>query len=79
MGGSGGGGGTAPTPPMPMSPSPVGAQPPNPMRLNGPSPSDLLGKAGGLLGGGIGLGGQDGGSAVPTDLLMMLTQLLGNK
>lgn len=73
-------------PPMPMSPTPVSAQPPQPFTpltpprgMSGaalaPS-SNLLGKAGGLLGGGLGVPGIASGDT--QDVSSLIESLLAN-
>lgn len=64
------------------APAPAAMAPPQPNMLPNPSPkaltSNMFGRAGGLLGGGLGVPGQsEQGSPDPTDLLALIASLLG--
>jgi hypothetical protein len=77
------------TPTMPTRPTPVAGMPPSPMQAPSPSPSPvarnpamfgdraggLMGRAGGLLGGGLGVG--DTSNTEPQSILQTLVQMLG--
>lgn len=76
------------TPPQSMAPNPISAGPGAPVTpLKGPSPAELvgggqlgqgmLGSAGGLLGGGLGVPGKVGSDDENSQLLPLLMQLLG--
>lgn len=78
------GGGGMHAPSMPNHPSPVSMGLPVPNPLPSPSPralsGALFGKAGGLLGGGLGVPGQsEHGKPQSSDLLGLLASLLGRR
>ena len=82
--GTGTEGGAQGAPPLPMAPSPVAMQPPAPFTPmaygNRPTMGRMLfGKAGGLLGGGLGVPGAMSDEGLDVDALLEMLRLAGSE